>query len=196
MKYLIDETNITDFNRTEEDLQAFWLFCILVAGKTAYIQAQKLARFLKPAEIVEISPFKYISLREHKFLDEDIRAEGLGQYKRIHRAFTESVNLDLETCTLEDLESIYGVGPKTARFFLLHSRPNQRYAVLDTHILKWIKDVFDIPVPKATPSSVTRYRELENYFLSWCDDHEIEPANADLYIWNNLSRKPSSVIMA
>jgi hypothetical protein len=43
---MIDPYNITNYNRTEGELQKFLLFCIVVAGKTAYIQAQKLEEFL------------------------------------------------------------------------------------------------------------------------------------------------------
>ena len=39
---MIDPYKITNYNRTESQLQEFLLFCILVAGKTAYIQAKKL----------------------------------------------------------------------------------------------------------------------------------------------------------
>ena len=46
MTMKIDPYNITNFNRTEGELQLFLLFCIVVAGKTAYIQAEKLEQFL------------------------------------------------------------------------------------------------------------------------------------------------------
>ena len=31
----IDPKNITDFNRDTDQLQAFWLFCMFVAGKNS-----------------------------------------------------------------------------------------------------------------------------------------------------------------
>ena len=188
MRYLIDPHNITDFDRSDEDLQAFWLFCVLVAGKNSKIQAQKLANFLQPAASVDISPFKYIDLRQHKFLDEDIRAEKLGQYKRVHRCFIESLSLDLRNCTVEDLESIFGVGPKTARFFLLHSRPDQKLAVIDTHILKWLRSI-GVDAPKATPTSFKQYHELENHYLNYCEENDLSPAELDLHIWSKLNQK-------
>jgi len=189
MRYLINPHNITDFNRSEEDLQAFWLFCILVAGKNSAVQSKKLANFLRPAEVVGISPFRYIELRQFKYLEDDIRAEKLGQYKRIHRAFIESLDLDLYNCTVNDLEKVFGVGPKTARFFLLHSRPNQRLAVIDTHILKWLRNALGINAPKATPTQLKKYHELENHYLKYCDDNGLSPAELDLHIWSNLNKK-------
>lgn len=189
MRYLIDPHNITDFNRSDEDLQAFWLFCVLVAGKNSRIQSQKLANFLKPAEATGISPFRYIELRKAKYLDEDIRAEKLGQYKRVHRCFVESLKLDLRNCTVEDLESVFGVGPKTARFFLLHSRPNQRLAVIDTHILKWLRNALGIDAPTSTPTQLKKYHELENHYLQYCDDNGLSPAELDLHIWSKLNKR-------
>jgi thermostable 8-oxoguanine DNA glycosylase len=187
MKYLIDPHNITDFNRSDAELEAFWLFCVLVAGKNSKIQAKKLANFLKPAVAAGISPFRYIELRQHKFLDEDIKAEKLGQYTRIHKCFIESLKLDLRNCTVEDLEAVSGVGPKTARFFLTHSRPNQQFAVLDTHILKWLSaKLDDVKVPKATPSG-KKYRKFEKMFLQLCEDGGKTPAEMDLEVWSSIA---------
>lgn len=189
MRYLIDPSSITDYSRSVNDLQAFWLFCMLVAGKIAYIQAKKLANFLRYADILDLSPFKYIELRQYKFLEDDLRAEGLGQYTRIKRCFIESLSLDLQTCTVTDLEKIYGVGPKTARLFLLHSRPDQEFAAIDTHILKWMRDELGLSVPKNTPSNPILYRKLEEHYLKYCTDNSLSPADFDLQIWNSRSRK-------
>ena len=52
----IDPYNITKYDRTEEELQLFLLFCIVVAGKTAYIQAEKLEQFLCSPATVKDTP--------------------------------------------------------------------------------------------------------------------------------------------
>ena len=46
MKILIDPYKITNYKRSKNELEEFLLFCIVVAGKTAYIQSQKLDEFL------------------------------------------------------------------------------------------------------------------------------------------------------
>ena len=38
---MVNPYDITNYNRTQNELQEFLLFTIVVAGKTAYIQAQK-----------------------------------------------------------------------------------------------------------------------------------------------------------
>src|SRR5690606_28462084 len=96
-----------------------------------------------------------------------LEASKLGQYHRLSKCFRESVQtLDgsLKTCSVEDLESITGVGPKTARFFVLHSRPNSRIAVIDTHILKYLRTQ-GIDAPKGTPPKGEKYSRFEGEFI-------------------------------
>jgi len=94
----------------------------------------------------------------------------------------------LRRCTVHDLEAVYGVGPKTARFFLTHSRPDQNFAVLDTHILRWMRVNVDAYAPRATPSG-KRYAEVEQDFLAYCAERNVSPAELDLQIWSEGSRK-------
>lgn len=186
MRYLIDPHNITDFNRSIADLEAFWLFCILVAGKNSRIQAQKLAEFLDGNNWV--TPFHQISTLDYtRTLGAAVKDAKLGQYSRVIRAFTGSLNLNLRKCTVTDLESVYGVGPKTARLFLLHSRPDQRFAVIDTYLLKWLHNTLGIDVPKATPSNPDKYRELEQHYLNYCNEYNLSPAELDLHIWSKFN---------
>lgn len=187
MRYLIDPENITDYSRGLFDLEAFWLFSVLVAGKNARIQAQKLAEFLEPA--FSRSPFDYIrELDAENELESRAREHGLGQYNRILRCFRESLGLNLKCFTLEELEAVHGVGPKTSRFFALHSNPHARLAVLDTHILKWMGEELGLDVPRATPQSKKRYAQLEQAFLQAADDRGLTPAELDLQIWKQYSK--------
>lgn len=186
--YAIDPHNITDYNRSIGQQQAFWLFGILAAGKNSEVQSKKLAQFLYPAERAGIRPFDLIKqLNSVGMLDHVLRFNKLGQYTRIFRAFSESVNLKLHKCKLEDLEAVHGVGPKTARFFLLHSRAGVFHAVLDTHILRWMREELGVETPKNTPSG-KRYLELEKVFLNYCAENAKFPAELDLEIWSKYNR--------
>lgn len=187
---MIDPTTITNFNRTEEELEEFLMFAILVAGKTAKTQAQKLENFLRPYTRVGTSPFEGLQhLIEIGSLMTYMKAHKLGQYKRIGHAFREILKFKgkLKKVTLEELESIKGIGSKTARFFLLHSRKDAQFAVLDTHILKWLKNL-GYNVPKYTPSK-KHYTEIENWFLDEADKRKINPADLDLHIWKSYATK-------
>jgi thermostable 8-oxoguanine DNA glycosylase len=188
MRYYVDPHQITNYNRSVEELQAFWLFAILAAGKKAVIQAQKLAEFLQPIENEDIRPFEYLMGLTHlNALDDAIREHKLGQYNRVSRCFTESMRLDMEKVDVYDLERIYGVGPKTARFFLLHSREDEELAVLDTHILRWMREELGVNAPKTTPTG-DKYAELEEIFLEHANSLNISPADLDLSIWKRYTK--------
>lgn len=181
---MVDPSKVTDFKRTREELEEFLLFCIVVAGKTAIIQARKLDEFLQGG-----APFQLLKkYLKNKTLSQEIKKVKLGQYNRLEKAFTQVIELDVFTCGVEDLEKITGIGPKTARFFILHSRSNQKVAVLDTHILKWLRDELKIDTPKSTPNS-KQYLILEQEFLNYCKQHKKNPAVLDLEIWNKYSTK-------
>ena len=187
MKYLIISQRNTDYNRSADQLQSFWLFAILVAGKNANVQAQKLADFLQPGAIEEYDPFTFIKALDYlDALEDEVREHKLGQYSRIVPAFLQSLELDLEKCDVHDLEKVYGVGPKTARFFLLHSREGEELAVLDTHILKWM-DSLGLDVPRTTPTG-DKYLQLEEFFLEEAISRRMTPAELDLHIWKTSTK--------
>ena len=192
---MINPTTITNFNRTEEELEEFLIFAILVAGKGAEQQAKKLDAFLNyhypTNRRFKNKPFEYIEwLLDWNMLDIIMKEFKLGQYNRIGHAFTEIVKFKgrLKKITLEELESIKGIGSKTARFFLLHSRKDAQFAVLDTHILKWLREQ-GYDAPKATPTK-KKYAVLEKIFLTEAWKREMLPADLDLMIWKSYATKP------
>lgn len=182
---MIDPNQVTNFNRTSAELQEFILFCSVVAGKSARQQAHKLNWFLDTGTG---EPFEKI---ERMDLMQRLKESKLGQYNRLHTVFQEIVYLDLAHCTVEELEAIPGIGKKTSRFFLLHSRPNQNLAVLDTHILAWMKSIGYKNIPKATPTG-NRYRIIEQWFLNEAKKRKMTPADLDLQIWKERSKQIST----
>lgn len=205
---MIDPCNITDFNRSDFELEEFALFAVLVAGKKAKSTAVALEKLLthirgyvadKLGELADMaSPFGLISFAG-AFMDLPalMKNAGIGCHTQKSKALLELVarsflimddalHLDIRTCEVEELESVCGIGPKTARFIILHSRPNAAVAALDTHILKFLSDSGVTNVPKATPAAGPTYRRLEREFL------HLVPANMtvadfDLYIWRKYS---------
>jgi len=196
---MINPYDITNYYRTENELQELLLFCILVAGKTAYIQAQKLEKFLDAGRLFcnlnkETAPFKILkALDDKSHLYEMIVEAKLGQYKKIFNAFNYIIQnkIDLKECGPTELERIPGVGMKTSRFFILHSRDVQSIAVLDVHILKFLGSLGH-KVPKTTPNK-KQYYYLEQKFLDHCKDNNLHPASADLEIWKFYAKKEKEV---
>ena len=198
MKMTVDPYNITNYDRTKDELECFLLFCIVVAGKTAYIQARKLDEFLtsinKRLMMPEhVNPFQSLkSAEQHGILMQEILKAKLGQYKKIYNGFkyiTEH-EYDLTRMTPDLLERIPGVGMKTSRFFLLHSDKNYKdiIAILDTHILKFIKENIDDRAPKSTPSIRVTYKYWEDLFLYWCQCNNKNVADFDLEVWKSYAR--------
>ena len=189
---LINPKKITNFNRTKADLELFAIFAVCVAGKKAQQTADKVNDHFRDTETPtkRLTPFETIkSLIKIRVFGAYLQMAKVGQYKRIYRALRDLAEsgIDLKTCTVEDLEAIHGIGPKTSRFIIMHSRPNQRLATLDTHILRWMRDQ-GIETPKATPQSRKLYQKLEQKFLTLCDKRAILPSQLDLKIWKQYSK--------
>ena len=189
---LINPKKITNFNRTKADLELFAIFAVCVAGKKAQQTADKVNDHFRDTETPtkRLTPFETIkSLVKIRVFGAYLQMAKVGQYKRIYRALRDLAEsgIDLKTCTVEDLEAIHGIGPKTSRFIIMHSRPKQRLATLDTHILRWMRDQ-GIDTPKATPQSRKLYQKLEQKFLTLCDKCGMIPSQLDLKIWKQYSK--------
>ena len=177
-------------NRSTQELQEFLLFAIAVGGKTAKQVSVALPVFLSME--TGTTPFSRIRnmIKKHRLLW-CLKKARLGKYKRLNRAFREVVDcsLDLHNCSVEELERLYGIGPKTSRYFILHTRENANVAALDTHLLRWLsKQGYD--APNHTPASTKRYAELEAAFLHEASERGFSPAELDLRIWQESSASP------
>ena len=183
---MINPKACTNFNRTVDELQEFLIFCICVANKNADRTADTINRFLSrrregqtPFEFIrELGPGLHNTLVAHK----------VGQYHRIECAIKGCLDLDLATCSLHDLLEVTGIGPKTARYFLLHTRQDCDYAVLDTHILSFMRQ-HDLQVPKLTPGNEKQYQQLEKQWIALRKRiaPKMQPADFDLLVWTAQS---------
>jgi thermostable 8-oxoguanine DNA glycosylase len=180
----VDPKNITNFHRTDAQLESFMVFAIAVAGKKASMTADLISKVLRGSKPEE-TPFDY--LKRIPLLDH-LRFWKVGQYNRILPALLGVIKLNLRTCTMGDLLKVHGIGPKTANFFLLHSRPNHEGAVLDTHILRWMRETHGVKTPKQTPSG-SRYDKLERVAMHLISTSfpKLTLADADLLIWKIMS---------
>ena len=177
---MIDPFNITKFNRTTAELQELLLFAVAVAGKTASIISKKIDEFLKPAG--GTLPFNYLlKFDKHEILKE-LQKVRLGKYKILTQAYSclAKSKLNLRECSVNDLEEVPGIGPKTSRFFLLHTRPNQNVACIDTHIKKWLNSL---------GIKCNNYAEYEQAFLLQAKLMKRDVASLDLEIWKRYARK-------
>ena len=170
----------------------FLIFSIIVAGRNAKMALEKAWRLLE-FTWGEETPFDLIKhYIDHNTLTQKLKTLKIGQYTRIEKALKDIVNLNVETCTLDDLLACHGVGNKTARFFLLNTRKDAEYAVLDTHVLKWLRSIFGNwrSVPKSTPTSQSLYQFWENeaMYAMKKEYPERTLAQADFEIWKTFAK--------
>lgn len=176
---------VAPVERTEAQLEEFLIFSVMVAGKPAWQTERKVRAILAEAP-PHLSPLGFVRFLASRrgALDRALRRHRTGQYRRIGRALAQAARtqLDLRTCPVAALEAIPGIGPKTARFFLLYTRPGVRLAALDTHVLRWLREQ-GYDAPRSTPGSPARYRELELCFLAEACSRGLSPRDLDAQIW-------------
>jgi len=191
---MIDPSKITNYNATDNELEELILFWVCAAGKNGRTAARCLDKFLKVISGPGYGkPMHSISKAYN--LPKLLQLCGIGCYNSKAKSFVQlatecmSGRLNLRTCTADDLEKIHGIGMKTSRCFILHSRPDAMYAGIDTHILKHLRVSGVDNVPKSTPGSKKEYLRLENAFLKLADEVGMLPSRYDLMIWNKYSVK-------
>lgn len=173
---------------TRNQLEAWILFGICVANKPADATWRKLNKFLGSVGIENRNPFHIVNFMiATGQLGRKLREVRFGQYTRINRAFREAVRLNLDNISVETLEAVHGIGAKTARMIILYYRPATRVAVIDTHILKWLRTLGH-DVPKSSPSG-KMYAKLEQIFLRECDKRGKTAAELDTIIWQSYAIK-------
>lgn len=183
---MVDPFNVTNFERSLRELEEYFLFCVAVAGKKATMIAGKIDEFLSESRADE-TPFEYVLRLDFEGrLAERLLEVRLGKYAVLSRAYPlAAAKPGLVHASSDELEMIPGVGPKTARFFILHTRPDARVAVIDTHVLKYLKSRGH-KVPKGFPTGQT-YARLEALMLEEIDASGMTGAEFDLAVWSHYA---------
>lgn len=194
MNYLVDPDNITNFDRSLDELELNLIWWIMAAGKNGHTSAKLLNNFLIhwSKYTNKYSPFyifKYVLLENNSNLSDELRKFGFGCYNTKSKSILDLVHsgIDLMNCSVLDLEGIRGIGPKTARCFLIHNRPDQNFAGLDTHILKYLRSL-GYDAPNSTPSG-KKYLHFENIFINMAKKMNETIASLDLKIWTMYRKK-------
>jgi len=170
--------------------QWWLLFAIMVANKQADQTAAKLNLVLTSGIRSEPMPFHEIEhIHAMGRLEETLINARTGQYTRIAAAFRDvAVKLpahagdDPRKWSLTVLESVPGIGPKTARWFYLLCHPKAEVAALDTHVLKFLRDNGHA-APKATPAAGSKYRYLEAAFVGYAQRTGMAMRDFDFMVW-------------
>lgn len=166
------------------------MFAVCVAGKKATQMAPKVHKFCGQEIGYAVSPFAWLRMKNAVGqLREWLEECKIGNYTVKEKCIRAMISNPLfpDWVDVHDLEKVPGIGPKTARFFLLHSRENQNYACLDVHVLKWLSEK-GYKVPKQSPSDKKTYARIEKVFLDECKKAGKTPADMDLEVWKSKAR--------
>lgn len=189
---MINPAEVTNYNRTQSELQEFILFCINVAGKKSSVESPKLEVFIERAKDItkETSPFNCIKkLIKLGRLNEIMHWAKLSPYAQRYNSYVAVSKIkDLQTVTLNRLLQVPGIGLKTARFFLSHSREDFDEPMLDTHILHFLRDQGYTDAPKSTPSNENTYYYFANIFKNIARQLGKTVTDLDLEIWKQYSK--------
>ena len=188
---MINPAEVTNYNRTQYELEEFILFCINVAGKKSAIEAPKLEVFIERAKNItkESTPFNCIKkLIKLGRLNEIMHWAKLSPYAQRYNSYVAVAKIkDLQTVTLNRLLQVPGIGLKTARFFLSHSREDFDEPMLDTHILRFLRDQGYTDAPKSTPTNENTYYYFANIFKNIARQLGKSVTDLDLEIWKQYS---------
>jgi thermostable 8-oxoguanine DNA glycosylase len=167
------------------------IYSILVAGRTAHFAEMKTKALFRDSDRRGIEPFLMFGLcRLNARLMEHLKKCKVGKYKLTHKAILWLIthSLNLRTVTPQQLEKCPGIGQKTSRFFIVWTRPYEQYAVLDRHILRWMKSIGH-DVKETTPQSVAEYERIEKLYLAEAEKIGITPRELDSIIWEDRRQK-------
>ena len=110
-KLTVNPTDITDFNRDNNQLEAFWLFCMFVAGKNSDYASRCLTKLIHAAKLGEDvgydGVFNYFKSIGEVGIHNALVASKVGQYGRLTKGIMQSLDLDLGSCSLDDLLNIH-----------------------------------------------------------------------------------------
>ena len=206
---MINPSSPTKYNRSQPELETFVLWATILPTKPAHRMAQLLDSMLMNGRLhhsPDLTPFELVRVWvANGTLEEVLRRYNVGQYTRLVRCWTELTAIQLArphhgndqhgfVCTkgvdlksVAELEQIHGIGPKTARFIVLHNVKNARCIPVDTH---WLKELRSrgYPVRENATLDARLHAEYERYALAEVDASGQTAAAYDLSIWLKWNR--------
>ena len=177
---------------TQVELEKKLIYAVIVAGKDAQFADNATERLFKLLD--GPTPFTYLSKLHLDDIENLCRTAKTGAYKKNSKALWQLAYSppDLLTCGPEVLERYHGIGMKTSRFFIVWTRPEARYAVLDTHILRWMSQQ-GIWTPGRTPRYESTYLRLERIFIKEADRLGLTPRQLDWQIWSEAAKYKGTI---
>jgi hypothetical protein len=200
-QYVIEIDRLTDFNRTDAQLEELFVFAVVSGGRptrTVSRQLEELLALLAREHDKGLAPFALLNMNTESFIGGAIKQVGVGCYGQKAQAVAQAAGrwaaglLDLRACSVEQLETIKWVGARTCRFFILHTRPGARVAIIDDHVLKHLRERGVPDVTVAPPGKGKHYARLEEAFLKLADEEGVSPVEYEMLVRRRYAEKDSS----
>lgn len=86
-----------------------------------------------------LTTFKALLNTSPEELTELLKSAGYPWHNLICKTLQQKIPFNLDTCTIDDLLKLHGVGPKIASLYLRESR-GLDLPVIDTHVMKFLKE--------------------------------------------------------
>ena len=171
------------------------MFACCVHGKNADVQAEKLNGILEALQMcnADLSPLSIWMTLDTEEQTALLRDHGIGQYNRIAKAWNWLAALT-PPYTVEMLLKVPGIGSKTARFITVYSGTDTNRAILDVHVMRWLRRRTRRRLwpTDSTPSSEAAYARIEKIFLAIARKENLTPAELDTKIWKTGQRRVSA----
>lgn len=196
----VDPYNLDQYRGSTAARQEALLYCLASPGRVAWVTARNLWLLLRlfPHES-DGSHLPYESIfsilpAPHR----PLAMCGFGNRSQLARAWGYAVfNVDVDDLrhmTVANLVKIPHCGLKTARLIVENLvAPEERHpqdrriAILDVHVLRWLREHGHPDAPKTTPQNHSVYRIWESV---WLDMRDAGLADNDLRLWRSLARRP------
>lgn len=183
------------FDRLQPELEAYLLYVMTMANWEAKKAYDSLNRFL--SESTE-SPFAYIKMlnAQEKLLHkmQEARIFRANQKQRYFQAASEFTQ-DLRTASIEQLETIKGVGAKSSRYFVNFTRVDADEVHPDTHIIKGlIAHGVDVPKDKNGKPRIPSDAKAKNFklivlaFRNIAQEYGLKNREMDYEWWRHFNK--------
>jgi hypothetical protein len=179
---VIDPHKLTHPVPVEE--REYWaLFFLCLNGKTSKVQAEKINEIFALWEEMWVGwkPFSLIRNLEESEVEDLLRSVGMGQYERLVKSWTTIACYGLNH-EHELFARLPGVGSKTSRMLSGYLN-NEKVAILDVHVLAWLRGLGQDHIPTQTPYNEGIYQVYEKIYLSYAEKLGVHPLDLDTAIW-------------
>ena len=183
-EYWVFADDMYNWTNTREKRELVLLFSIMAAGKSADRTSDALNYMMHtlPGD----TPFDKIrDMVKRQDALEKLKTFRIGQHNRILKAFRAIVDFDVDAVPPDPdkLLAIPGIGLKTSRFVSLVYDRTLKVAVLDTHVLKFLRNRLGIDAPMGTPNSVKIYDRLSKPIIRLAELLGVTCGDLDIVLW-------------